>query len=217
MISRSFHMAINPNRPIMPEQGGLDNSSMSKINKVTKTALEAVADKIYDADGDKTSFKDVSKAYNTLNPAEKLTLKVGAAGAGVLPALSLVAEEAVSVGDHVIKGANKLAKEGSKVLTEKYKHPPEEKLIKDTKNFLEKMGDGLEEFADDVIDGRVLRDVNKATSRFVRDNFTDRNVLEKAADAVKDVAEDAAHAAADMADDIADGRVARQIKHKLND
>lgn len=197
-------MAINPNRPVQPS--GFDKSSVSDMNKVTKTAIEAVADKIYDADGDDTQFSDVKKAFNKLSSEEKVALSAGSAlTGGALAAVSLFGEEVVKEVKVAIENHPE----------KKYKNPPESKALEGFKNFLEDVADKAEAFVDDVKDGRIARDVSKNVKRFHRDNFTEQGPLDKIKNKIGDAAEDAAHAAADLADDIADGRTGRHIEKKI--
>ena len=200
-------MAINSNRPVQPS--GFDKNSVSDMNKVTKTALEAVADKIYDADGDNTQFSDVKKAFNKLSPEEKVAFSAGSAlTGGALPAVSLVGEETLEVAKEA-KGTIE------KQVEKKYKNPPEAKAVEGLKNFFEDAVDKAEEFIDDVKDGRIARDISKNVKRFHRDNFTEQGPLDKIKNKIGDAAEDAAHAAADLADDIADGRTGHNIEKKI--
>lgn len=200
-------MAINSNRPVQPS--GFDKNSVSDMNKVTKTALEAVADKIYDADGDNTQFSDVKKAFNKLSPEEKVAFSAGSAlTGGALPAVSLIGEESLEVAKEA-KGA--IEKHAEK----KYKNPPEAKAAESLKNFFEDVSDKAEEFIDDVKDGRIARDISKNVKRFHRDHFTEQGPLDKIKNKIGDAAEDAAHAAADLADDIADGRTGQNIEKKI--
>lgn len=200
-------MAINGNRPLQPS--GFDKNSISDINKVTKKAIEAVADKIHDADGDNTQFSDVKAAFQELSTQEKVAFSAGTAlTGGALAAVSLIGEEVAETGKEVGKAVQKQVKE-------KYKKPPEAPIIDTLKNAFEDVADRVEEFVDDVKDGRIARDVNKNVKRFHRDNFTEQSKLDKIKNKISDAAEDAAHAAADLADDIADGRVGHNIEKKV--
>lgn len=232
-------MAVNNNRPVQPN-GGFDKNSIKDMNNVAAKAIEAVADKIYDADGDKTSFKDVGKAASHLSPSEKVAMAAGSlATAGALPMISLgvekaadafkewskepedgkvkeAAKKAAQTTDKAVDKAGQAVKKAAEQVKKKYENPPEKELVKDLKDLGQKVGDAVEEFADDLMDGRIARDVTKNAKRFWRDNFTEQSKLDKIKNKVSDAAEDAAHAAADALDDIADGRTARKIKHKLD-
>jgi len=207
-------MAINPNKPVQPQ---FDKQSVSEINKVTKTALEAVADVIYDADGDQTSLKDVKKAINNLSPGEKVALTAGTVlTGGALPVLSLIGEGTVKVAKGAAETGEKAMQKMSEAVKEKYSNPPEKKLAEELGKTLKDAGDSIEEFVDDLKDGRIYRDVSKNAKRFWRDNFTDPSPAEKVANKIKDKVEDLGHAAADAADDIKDGRMGKKIRKALD-
>lgn len=204
-------MAINPNKPV--QSSGFDSKSISDMNKVSKTALEAVADLVYDADGDKTGFDDVKKAFNKLSPEEKTAFTIGSGITGTaLPLLSLLGEELGKGAANVAKGLDKTADSVKKEVKHKYAHPPEEKLAEKVKNALQDAGDAVEEFADDLTDGSTLRDGKKGVKRFLRDNLTERTPAEKFGDDVKDFFEDAGDAISDFVDDVQDGRITKKIK-----
>jgi hypothetical protein len=147
-------MAINNNKPVQPMQQA--GESLQKMNKVTKTAIEAVTDKIYDADGDKTSFKDVKKAADQLSTSEKVALGAGIAmTGGALAAVSLIAEEGLEVGKKIGTGAGEIAKKTAEAVQKKYSEPPEKKMaealekegrkiLKDLEKFGDKMGDYMD-------------------------------------------------------------------------
>ena len=226
-------MAINSNRPVQPS--GFDKNSVSDMNKVTKTAIEAVTDKIHDADGDQTSFKDVKKEFAKLSPEEKVAFSAATALTGGAAAMvSMIAEEGKELAQNLSEKISKnpesndkklqeasgkikqAAQEIQKQVKQKYEHPPEEKIVEKLKDMMQDAGDALEEFADDVMDGRIGRDVNKTVTRFVRDNFTEQSKAEKFKNTIKDAAIDTKDAAADALDDIVDGRAARKIKHAID-
>lgn len=245
-------MAINPNKPVQPS--GFDKNSVSDMRNVVSKAAEAIADKVYDADGDNTELKDVGKAFNKLSPAEKTAFTAGTlVTGGALPALSLAidgvglaakkvgeglnaAAEAVSpekqkasekqlkeAAQEAKKAAEKTGKEVGKAaekiadkVKEKYKNPPEAKLAEKIEDWAQDVGDAIEEFADDVKDGRIMRDIEKGAKRFWRDNFTEQSTLDKVKNKITDKAEDVADAAADALDDIKDGRTARKLKHAID-
>lgn len=205
-------MAINPNKPVQPS--GFDRNSISEMNNVSKKALEAVGDLVYDADGDDTGFDDVKEAYQQLTGAEKAAFTAGAVlTGGALPAVSLIGEGVVEAA----KGAQKLGQKAAEAVQEKYSHPPEEKAAKEIEKKLHKVGDKLEEFGDDLKDGRTFRDVGKGGKRFFRDNFTERTPAEKFKDDVSDFFEDAGDAVSDFIDDVKDGRIQKKIKHAIED
>lgn len=200
-------MSINSNRPTQPS--GDFKQSIANINKVTHTAIEAVADKIYDVDGDDTQFSDVKEAFQELSPQEKVAFGAGGAVLGTaIASFSLVGEKIADV-------AQEAGKTIEKEISKRYKRPPEAKLVESLKNAFEDIVDGAEAFIDDVKDGRIARDVSKNVQRFHRDHLTEQSPLEKVKNKMGDAAEDAVHAAADLADDIADGRTGQQIEKKV--
>lgn len=187
---------------------GFDSNSWSQINQVTRTAIEAVADQVYDADGDNTGFDDVKAAYNQLSPEEQATFTMGAVlTGGAAPAVSLLAEEGVEVAQSAVEAAQ-----------EKYSSPPPEaEAAEKIKKAMQNAGDKAEEFVDDLGDGRVFRDAGKTGKRFIRDNFTERTPGEKLMDNISDAIEDAGDAISDFVDDVQDGRMARKIERKLDE
>lgn len=231
-FNKKVFMSINPNRPVQPTQNAADfKKSIADMNKVTGTAIEALADKIHDADGDNTQLSDVKTAFQKLSTQEKVAFGAGGAVLGAaIASISLVGEK---VGDayeeatkavgkkagETYKEATKAVKEASKAVEKqvdkKYKNPPEAKIVESIKNTFEDIVDGAEEFIDDVKDGRIARDVSKNVKRFHRDHFTEQGPLDKVKNKIGDAAEDAAHAAADLADDIADGRTGHKIEKKV--
>lgn len=203
-------MSINPSRPVQPTQTTADfKKSISDMNKVTGTAIEALADKIHDADGDNTQLSDVKTAFQKLSTQEKVAFGAGGAVLGAaIASISLVGEK---VGDAYEEASKAVEKQVDK----KYKNPPEAKIADSVKNVFEDIVDSAEEFIDDVKDGRIARDVSKNVKRFHRDHFTEQGPLDKIKNKIGDAAEDAAHAAADLADDIADGRTGHKIEKKV--
>lgn len=214
-------MAINSNKPVQPSS---EAHPFSKMNTVIKTAAEAVVDKVHDADGDATSLADVKAAVSDLSPAEGLALAAGTVmTGGALPVLSLVGEAALEVTRSVAKETGKgvkaagegLEKAGSKLneaVKERYSHPPEKKLIDGLQKETQKIGHKIEEFVDDVKDGRVLREAKKDVSRFVRDHLTHQTPTEKMQNKLSDAVEDLGDAAADLVDDIQDGRLGDKVR-----
>ena len=82
-------MAINPNQPV--RSTGFDRNSLADLNKVTRTAFEALTDLVHDADGDQTGLDDVKKALDQLSPQEKVAFGVGTLlSGGALPFVSLL-------------------------------------------------------------------------------------------------------------------------------
>ncbi|MBF2051894.1 MAG: hypothetical protein IGS03_00340 [Candidatus Sericytochromatia bacterium] len=82
-------MAINPNQPVRPT--GFDRNSLADLNKVTRTAFEALTDLVHDADGDQTGLDDVKKALDQLSLQEKVAFGVGTLlSGGALPFASLL-------------------------------------------------------------------------------------------------------------------------------
>lgn len=227
-------MSINPNRPLQKPVEKLKQinqqvdqvlnknvahvdaavlsakESAHNINDVSRTALEAVTDKIIDVDKDNTDFQDVKAAYQNLSKGEKVAFAAGGIlTGGALPAISLILEETAEAGA-------KLAETVDKAVKKRYSHPPEEKLIDAVKKGAEKVAHKVEEKVDDLKDGRVGRDLKKDVKRTLRDTFTERTPLEKASDAVKDAVQDAGDAMGDVLDDIKDGRLGRKIGDALN-
>lgn len=181
---------------------GFDKNSWTDINAVTKKTLEAIADKVYDADGDNSSFADVKTAYQKLSPEEKATFSVGTfLTGGAAPVMSLFAETLVDNAEPIHKAIEK-----------KYANPPEKKAAEQLQIAFEKAGQHIEEFVDDVRDGRTYRDIKKEGQRFWRDNFTQRSPEQKLADKVSDACEDACDKVADFFDDVRDGRLLQKIK-----
>lgn len=218
-------MAINPNRPVQKSNdttqskspkaaGALEKAagkmeeaaqSLQQMNQVTGTALEALTDKIYDADKDSTHFGDVKAAYEKLSDAEKVAFAAGGIlTGGALPAISLIVEETAKAGAAISKTFGEAVKQ-------RYSHPPEEKLIESVKKGAQKVANKVEEKVDDLKDGRVGRDLKKDVKRTLRDTFTERTPMEKAVDAVKDAAQDAGDALGDVFDDLKDGRLGRKL------
>ncbi len=200
-------MSINPNRPVQPSADF--KQSITDMNKVSKTAAEAVTDLFHDADGDKTGFKEVKEAFQELSTQEKIAFGAGGALVGAaIASISLVGEKASEIGQEAGKAIESQ-------MDKKYKNPPESKMVESLKNVFEDIVDGAEEFIDDVKDGRIARDVTKNVKRFHRDHLTEQGPIDKIKNKIGDAAEDAVHAAADLADDIADGRTGHQIEKKV--
>lgn len=200
-------MSINPNRPVQPSADF--KQSITDMNKVSKTAVEAVTDLFHDADGDKTGLKEVKEAFQELSTQEKIAFGAGGAVVGAaIASISLVGEKASEIGQEAGKAIEAQ-------MDKKYKNPPEAKMAESLKNVFEDIVDGAEEFIDDVKDGRIARDVTKNVKRFHRDHLTEQGPIDKIKNKIGDAAEDAVHAAADLADDIADGRTGHQIEKKV--
>ncbi|MGV3523924.1 MAG: hypothetical protein ACO1RX_06840 [Candidatus Sericytochromatia bacterium] len=214
-------MAINPNKPVQPSS---EANPFSKMNNTLKTAAEAVADQIQDTDGDKTTLADVKAAASELSPAEGLALAAGTVmTGGALPVISLLGEAAVegaraekkAVGKELKAAGKEIEKTGSKIneaIKERYSNPPEKKLIDGLQKETQKIGHKIEEFVDDLKDGRVLRDAKKDVSRFVRDHLTHQTPTEKMQNQLSDAVEDIGDAAADLVDDIQDGRLGDKVR-----
>lgn len=201
-------MSINPNRPVQPSADF--KQSISDMNKVTKTALEAVTDTLHDADGDRTGFNEVKAAFQELSTQEKIAFSTGGAVVGAaIASLSLVGEKIADV-------AKETGQAIEKQMDKKYKSPPpESKMVESLKNVFEDIVDSAEELIDDVKDGRIARDVTKNVKRFHRDHFTEQSPIDKMKNKIGDAAEDTLHAASDLADDIADGRTGQHIEKKV--
>ncbi|PKL76740.1 MAG: hypothetical protein CVV27_08725 [Candidatus Melainabacteria bacterium HGW-Melainabacteria-1] len=195
---------------------------MPNINKTPQTAI----DKAQTASAAKAAAKGAGKAAEQvaqktsgkgqaaeLCPSEKVAVKSTAEGtANCLVCI---------VDDETLQKAGELGKKvGEKIsdtVKEHYKNPPEKQLIDKTKDFLSDVGDTLEEFADDVVDGRLTRDIGKGAKRFWRDNFTEQSPTDKFKNKIKDAAEDTVDAAADVIDDIKDGRLQKKVVKAFKD
>ncbi len=201
-------MAIN-NNPLKDI-----GQSFQQMNKLVKTAAEAVADQVYDADGDKKSLKDVKAEAAKLSAGEQLALAAGTiATGGALPVISLLAEGGIEA----VKAAPEAAEKVKAAVEEKYKNPPEKPLIDKAGKEIKKIANKVEEGLDDLVDGRTFRDVNKKGERWLRDNFSKQTPLEKLGHKIGDAAEDAGHAIGDFVDDVKDGRIQRKIKQAFED
>ena len=188
--------------------------TFQQMNKVVKTAAEAVADQIYDVDGDKTGLKEIKAEATKLSDGEQRALAAGTiATGGALPVVSLLAEGSIEA----VKAAPKAAEKVKEAVQEKYKNPPEKPLIDKAGKEIKKIANKVEEGLDDLVDGRTFRDVNKKGERFLRDNFTKQTPLEKLGHKIGDAAEDTGDAIGDFMDDIKDGRIQRKIKQAFED
>lgn len=193
-------MAINNNKPVQATE-----STLHKYNKVIKTAVEAVADQIHDADGDQTGFQDVKDAFNQLSPAEKAVASVGSlavvAGAGVgskdvfkgalgaaaaLPVVSLVSEEAIELGHKAVNA-----------IKEHYKNPPEKPLADQLEKGLHKAG-GLGQKAAEAVKEHYQHPPEKPLADQLEKG------LKKAGDKIEETV-----------DDLKDGRTARDVKKSV--
>lgn len=111
----------------------IDNNPLKKIgqtfqqmNRLVKTAAEAVADQVYDIDGDKTGLQAVKAEAAKLSEGEKIALVAGTiATGGALPVVSLLAEEGIEAA----KAAPKLTEKVKQAIQEKYKNPPEKPIL----------------------------------------------------------------------------------------
>ena len=109
-------MDINSYRPVQ-RSAGFDKNSVSDMNKVSKAALEAVADFVYDVDGDNTGLKDVNKALGNLSGDENIAYLVGTvATGGALPVLSLIGEGLVDGVKYAANGIVEVSKQVKKTL-----------------------------------------------------------------------------------------------------
>lgn len=184
---------IKPTQPSFEKQ-------IKPIDKAAENKTQVKTDKLSQSMNEK---KAGEKA--TLNPAEKVA--IGAAAAAVGGAVGAAAAAVCLVDDDVLDKVKETSSKMKEGIKEHYKHSPEEKAFDSIKKFGKQAGEAIEEFVDDVKDGRVARDVSKSAKRFVRDHFTEQSKTDKFSNLVKDAAEDLKDAADDLADDIKDGRI----------
>ena len=147
-------------------------------------------------------------------------------------------------GIEAAKVAPEAAEKLKQAVQKKYKNPPEKPLIDkasqkikktvdqtepavknavpDTrpmserpKKEVQKIANTVEEYLDDLLDGRSFRDAGKKGERFLRDNYTQQTPLEKLGNTIGDAVEDTGHAISDFIDDIKDGRTQRKIRQSL--
>lgn len=189
---------IQPTQPTFEKQAKPVDNTANNIKNIEKTT-----------EGGLKTEKGKVNEKATLNPAEKLA--IGAAAAAVGGVAGAAAAAICLVDDDMV---NSLKETGNKIkegVKEHYEHPPEEKMLEKLKKFGKEAGESMEEFVDDVKDGRITRDISKGAKRFVRDNFSEQSKTDKFKNLVKDAAEDLGDAAADLSDDIKDGRIKVKI------
>ena len=140
-------MSINPNRPVQPSADF--KQSLADINKVTHTAIEAVADLFYDADGDKTGFNEVKEAFQELSTQEKVAFSAGGAVLGTaIASLTLVGEKIADV-------TQEAGKTIGKEIGKRYKNPPEAKMAESLKQAFNDVVNGVEKFVDNLANDRT--------------------------------------------------------------